>query len=560
MQLYKDYVKGDYETYEELYENFKIDIPENFNYAYDVLDVLAEKDPDGIAMVWTNEAGDERIFTFAEMAVMSNKTANYFKSLGVKKGDMVMLVLKRHYQFWFSILALNRLGAVTIPATNLLKEKDIKYRVEAANVDMIVCTCEGDVAAECEKALADSTHNPTLVIAKQPREGWHFFDEGIADQPETFCRPSGSEQSTNEDTMLLFFSSGTTGMPKMAKHSFTYPLGHIVTASFWQNVVEGGLHLTVADTGWGKAVWGKLYAQWMGGSAVFTYDYDRFDPDTMLRLLEQYRVTTFCAPPTIYRFFIREDLSKYDLSALTHCTIAGEALNPEVYNQWVEATGVQLAEAYGQTESTVQIGTFLDMKPVPGSMGKPAPGYDVIVVDDDDNEAPRGAMGEIAVRLSEFTPVGMFTGYCNDDALTQKALGGSVYRTGDMAWRDENGYFWYVGRADDVIKSSGYRIGPFEVESALMEHPAVLETAITSAPDPVRGQVVKATVVLNKGYVASEELKKELQDHVKRVTAPYKYPRIVEFVEELPKTISGKIRRMEIRAKDDENAKQSETY
>ncbi|MBE5781208.1 MAG: acetyl-CoA synthetase [Clostridiales bacterium] len=545
MAFYERYVKGDYTSYEDFMERFSINVPEKFNFAYDVVDEIAAMDPDRLAMIWVNEAGEEHRFTFQDMKEQSNRCANYFASLGIGKGDRVMLILKRHYEFWFSILALHRLGAVVIPATNLLMEKDVAYRIEAADITAVVCTRDGQVADEVKKAVEHKGFDTTLVMARGEEEGWHRFDDMYDFSPE-FARV----ETDNSEPMLLYFTSGTTGMPKMVQHDFTYPLGHIVTAAFWQDVIPGGVHLTVSDTGWGKAIWGKLYSQWMSDTVVFTYDYDKFTPTDLLEKMQNYHITSFCAPPTIYRFMIQEDIKAYDLSALKHCAIAGEALNPEVYNKFYELTGIKLREAFGQTETTVVLGTFKWVEPVPGSMGKPSPGYRVCIADDDGNDVHMGSVGEICVRIDDGKPVGMFCGYYGDPERTHQQLNTGLFRTGDLAWMDEDGYFWYVGRVDDVIKSSGYRIGPFEVESALMEHPAVLETAITAVPDPIRGQVVKATVVLNRGWEPSDALVKELQNHVKKVTAPYKYPRVVEFVKELPKTISGKIRRVEIREND----------
>jgi len=536
--------------YEDFYNNFEIKIPERFNYAYDVVDKIAEQDPNKRAIVWCNEKGDERIFNFGELKELSNKAANFFRNLGIKKGDPVMLILKRRYQFWYALLALHKLGAIAIPATHLLTKKDIVYRNNAADVKMIVAVAEDEVIAHIEDALPESPTVKYIALVGGSREGWLDFDAEIEKASPDFIKPTGEELPSNSDISVLYFTSGTTGMPKMVQHDFTYPLGHILTAKFWQNVQDGGLHLTVADTGWAKALWGKIYGQWLCGSAVFVYDYDKFVPSEMLNIISKYKITTFCAPPTIYRFFIKEDLSKYDLSCLKHCSIAGEPLNPEVYYQFLKATGLKLSEAYGQTELTVTLANYPWIRPKPGSMGKPSPGYDIDLVDENGNSCEVGEEGQIVILTHSRKPVGMFGGYYRDPELTSKVWNNDVYYTGDMAWRDEDGYFWFVGRADDVIKSSGYRIGPFEVESALLEHPAVLECAITAAPDEVRGQVVKATVVLAKGYTPSEELKKELQEHVKKVTAPYKYPRIIEFVDELPKTISGKIRRVEIREQD----------
>ncbi|MGI6175085.1 MAG: AMP-binding protein [Christensenellales bacterium] len=546
--MYEKYMAGKttFESYEDFRDNYRIRIPENFNYAYDVMDTLANEQPDKVAMVWTNDKGDERTFTFSQLMRKVNQTANYFQSLGVRKGDAVMIILKRHYQFWYAILALHKLGAIVVPATNLLTVKDIVYRNNSASIKMIVCTSQGDIADYVDQSSEQSPELVCKVLVGASREGWHDFDADLEKQSEVFIRPAGAEATQNDDLMLLYFTSGTSGMPKMVVHDFLYPLGHIATGVYWHQAQPDGLHLTVADTGWGKAVWGKLYGQWFAESCVFVYDYDKFDAQQLLHIMEKHEVTTFCAPPTIYRFFIKEDLKKYNLK-LNYCTIAGEPLNPEVYNQFLEATGIKMREGFGQTETTVSIGTYPVTEPRPGSMGKPSPGYDVDIIAEDGRSCEDGEYGEIVIRTHEGKPCGMFKGYYRDEELTNKVWHDDVYHTGDMAWRDEQGYFWYVGRADDVIKSSGYRIGPFEVESALIEHPAVLETAITGVPHPDRGAVVKATIVLAKGYEASDALAKELQDHVKKVTAPYKYPRIIEFVDELPKTISGKIRRVEIR-------------
>jgi acetyl-CoA synthetase len=551
MNLMHKYVsRTEFSSYEDFVENFKVLVPDNFNFAYDIVDEMARIEPDKTAIVWCNTKGEERVFTFGDLKKYSDKTANFFKSIGIKKGDPVMLILKRRYEFWFSILALHKLGAVCIPATHLLTTKDIVYRNNAADIKMIVCVAEDEVIKHVEEAESQS---PTLMckaLVGGHKEGWLDFCSEIEKCPSDFERPSGEDATKNEDICLLYFTSGTTGMPKMVQHNFTYPLGHIVTAKYWQNVRDGGLHLTVSDTGWAKSAWGKIYGQWICGSAVFVYDFDKFVPKELLEVISKHKVTTFCAPPTMYRFFIKEDLTKFDLSSLEYCSIAGEPLNPEVYNQFLKATGLKLMEGYGQTELTLTVGTFPWMQPKPGSMGKPAPGYDVDIIDENGNPCDVGQEGQIVIRTDKMVPVGMFGGYYRDEALTNKVWNNGIYYTGDMAWKDEDGYLWFVGRADDVIKSSGYRIGPFEVESALLEHPAVLECAITAVPDPDRGQIVKATVVLTKNYQPSDELVKELQEHVKKVTAPYKYPRIIEFVPELPKTISGKIRRVEIRQKE----------
>lgn len=550
MVLDKYLAQTDFSSYQEFAEKFKVLVPENFNFAYDVVDEIARKTPEKIAMVWCNDLGDERIFTFADMKKYSDKAANFFLSVGIGKGDPVMLILKRRYEFWFCTLALNKIGAITIPATHLLSTKDIVYRNNAADIKMIVCVPEAEVIQHVEEAEPKSPTFKVKALIGENREGWLNFNSGMESSSEELIRPIGDQVTHNEDIMLLYFTSGTTGMPKMVNHNFIYPLGHILTAKYWQNVQDNGLHFTVADTGWAKSAWGKIYGQWLSGSAVMTFDFDKFIPKNLMDVIVKYKVTTFCAPPTIYRFLIKEDLSKFDLSALKYCVVAGEPLNPEVYKQFLDATGIRLMEGYGQTEMTVSLATYSWMEPKPGSMGRPSPGYAIDLVDEDGNPCEVGEEGQIVIYTDKSVPVGMFNGYYRDETLTRKVWHDGIYYTGDMAWRDEDGYYWFVGRADDVIKSSGYRIGPFEVESALMEHPAVLECAITAVPDPDRGQVVKATIILTKNYTASDELAKELQEHVKRVTAPYKYPRIVEFVSELPKTISGKIRRVQIREED----------
>jgi acetyl-CoA synthetase len=536
-----------FNSYEEFKTDFKINIPENFNFAYDVVDEIAIKTPDKRAMVWCDDKGSEAVFTFAQMKYYSDKAANFFKATGIRKGDAVMLILKRHYEYWFCTLALNKIGAITIPATHLLSTKDIIYRNNAADIKMIVTVDDNEVINHIEESESKSPTLKYKVIVGGKRGGWINFTSEMENSPEKFERPTGDEGSRNNDIMLLYFTSGTTGMPKMVNHDFVYPLGHILTAKYWQNVEDDGLHFTVADTGWAKSAWGKIYGQWLSGCAVMTYNYDKFIPKNLMEVIEKYKVVTFCAPPTIYRFLIKEDLTKFDLSHLKYCVVAGEPLNPEVYKQFLDHTGIRLMEGYGQTECTVAVATYPWMKPKPGSMGKPSPGYDIEIVDENGNPCEIGNEGEIVILTGNNKPVGMFNGYYRDDNLTNSVWSENIYRTGDMAWCDEDGYYWFVGRADDVIKSSGYRIGPFEVESALMEHPAVLECAITAVPDADRGQIVKATIVPSKNYQPGEDLAKELQEHVKKVTAPYKYPRIVEFVTELPKTISGKIRRVQIR-------------
>ena len=539
--------KNDFTSYEDFHSRYAVNYPENFNFGYDCVDEIARTEPEKEALLWCNPNGDEKRVTFAEMREYSNRAANWFKSLGVKKGDMVMLILKRHYEFWYCIIGLHKLGAVAIPATNLLTTKDVVYRANAADVKMIVCTGEGEVAAAVDEARPQCKTLSLFAMTHGSREGWLDLNKGLMSASPEFERPNGEEGTKAEDIMLLYFTSGTTGYPKMVWHDFLYPLGHIVTARHWHKVRDGGLHLTISDTGWAKSMWGKLYGQWLSGGTVFVYDFDKFDPKDMLSKIEKYRIKTFCAPPTMYRYFIKERLEDYDLSSLEHVTVAGEPLNPEIYNQVLNRVGLKLYEGYGQTEMTLSVAAYDFSEPRPGSMGKPAPGYDMAILDDDGNLCRPGVVGEICIRTDKQKPLGMFNGYYRDDELTRSVWHDGVYHTGDTAWRDEDGYYWYVGRMDDLIKSSGYRIGPFEVESALLEHPAVLEAAITGVPDPDRGAIVKATIVLSKGYEASDALKKELQEHVKKTTAPYKYPRVIEFVEKLPKTISGKIRRVELR-------------
>lgn len=537
---------------EDYIRNFRIRVPADFNFAYDVVDAYAAEEPDKKALLWTDDRGGEIQFTFADMKRETDRTASYFQSLGIGRGDMVMLILKRRYEFWFSILALHKLGAVAIPATHLLTRKDVVYRCNMAGIKAIVAAGEPVITGHIAAAMPESPTTKLLIsVGPEVPEGFLDFHEGIR-HAAPFVRPP--HVNTNDDIMLMYFTSGTTGEPKMVAHDFTYPLGHISTGCFWHNLHEGSLHLTIADTGWAKAAWGKLYGQWLAGANIFVYDHEKFTPADILHKIGQYRITSLCAPPTIYRFLIREDLSKYDLSSLEYCTTAGEALNGAVYDTFKRLTGVRLMEGFGQTETTLTLATFPWMEPKPGSMGVPNPQYDIDLLTPDGRSAEDGEQGQIVIRTDRGKPLGLFKEYYLNDGMTHEVWHDGVYYTGDVAWRDEDGYFWFVGRADDVIKSSGYRIGPFEVESALMTHPAVVECAITGVPDEIRGQVVKATIILGDKYRprAGEELIRELQDHVKQITAPYKYPRIIEFVDELPKTISGKIRRKAIRA-DDEN-------
>ncbi len=540
-----------FDSYDDFRKNFRICVPKRFNFAYDVVDVYAEKDPEKKALVWCDDDGGEKVFTFAEMKRHSDKAANFFRERGIKKGDPVLLVLKGRYEFWFCMLALHKLGAIAIPATHMLKEKDIVYRIKRADIKMVVAVNDDELLEHIDAAQENCPGILKLkVLVNGSRKGWYEYDKETKKASADFVPPTGSDAPHNEDILLLYFTSGTTGYPKMAQHDFTYPLGHILTAAYWQKVIDDGLHYTVADTGWAKAVWGKIYGQWIAGSAVFVHDYKKFNAVTLLEKAIKYKVTTFCAPPTVYRFLIREDLGKYDLSSFKYFVTAGEPLNPEVYNKILEYTGIKIMEGYGQTEMTVAVGTYPWMTPKPGSMGRPSPGYPIELLNSEGRPCETGEEGEIVLHTGKQVPVGMYDGYYRDQEITRQTWHDGYYHTGDTAWRDEEGYYWFVGRTDDMIKSSGYRVGPFEVENVLIQHPAVLECAVTGVPDAVRGQVVKATIVLTKEYRSGEELEKELQEHVKKETAPYKYPRIIEFVDQLPKTISGKIRRVEIREKD----------
>ena len=538
-----------FQNQQDFRDNLEFIVPEHFNFSYDVIDVWANEEPEKLALLWTNDEGECRRFTFAQLKEISDRTAAYFQSLGVGRGDMVMLILKRRCEFWFSMLALHKLGAVAIPATHMLTSHDIQYRVERAGIKCIVSVGEDYVMEQIKDAM-QHTPVPILVsIGPKEDEGFHSWHKEWNDAP-AFERPF--TPNDNSDTMLMYFTSGTSGEPKMVAHDFLYALGHLSTGVFWHNLKEDSLHLTVADTGWGKAVWGKLYGQWFAGAAVFVYDHEKFTAKALLEQMSKYRVTSFCAPPTVYRFMIHEDFSQFDLSSLRYCTTAGEALNSAVYEKFYELTGICLMEGFGQTETTLTLSTMPWNKPKPGSMGLPNPQYDIDLVRDDGTPCEDGEKGEIVIRVGDKKPIGLFKEYFRDDELTASVWHDGMYHTGDVAWRDEDGYYWFVSRKDDVIKSSGYRIGPFEVESALMKHPAVLECAITGVPDETRGMVVKATIVLIEAWKEKkgDALVKELQEHVKTHTAPYKYPRIIDFVDELPKTISGKIRRVEIRNKD----------
>jgi len=543
----------EFSNFDDFKTNYKLIVPNNFNFGYDIVDQWAAKEPNKRALLWTNDLGESREFTFAEIKKYSDQTASYFQSIGIKKGDIVMAILKRRYEFWFTIIALHKIGAIIIPATHLLTKKDLIYRNNAADIKAIIAVGEETIINHINDSMPESPSVEMLIsVGKIVPKGWLDFHVGI-ENASPFI-PIKNVNS-NEDPLIISFTSGTTGNPKMVMLDCVYPLAHIVTAKFWHNLHDESLHLTIADTGWLKAVWGKLYGQWIVGACVFVYDHDKFSPLDMLSMIEKYKITSLCAPPTIFRFLIREDISNYNLSSLEYCTIAGEALNPAVYEQFFKLTGIKLREGYGQSETTLTLFTSPWVEPKPGSMGLANPHYDMDLLTPEGRSAEVGEQGQIVIRTDKRYPVGLFKGYYRNENLTNEAWYDNVYYTGDVAWRDEDGYYWFVGRTDDVIKSSGYRIGPFEVESALMTHPAVVECAITGIPDEIRGQIVKATIILANEYKekAGEMLIKEIQDHVKTVTAPYKYPRIIQFVDELPKTISGKIRRAEIRERDNNN-------
>ena len=518
--------------------------PEKFNFAFDVVDALGRSKPEKLAMLHISEDGTERRVTFQDIKKESARAANYFKSLGIKRGDRVMLVLKRHYQFWFAVLGLHKLGAVAIPATNQLLEKDFAYRFVAGKVKAILCTADGNVADAIDAAAAKCPDMTCKILVNGNREGWHDFNDEYTMFSSHFERKD--DAPCGSDPMLMFFTSGTSGYPKLAAHNYKYPLGHFITAKYWHRVNPDGLHLTISDTGWAKSMWGKLYGQWLCEAAIFVYDFDRFDAEKILPLFAKYHITTFCAPPTMYRMLAKQDLSRFDLSSIEHASTAGEALNPEVYRQFRNATGLSIMEGFGQSESTLIIGNLNGSSHKLGSMGKPVPLYNVHLLSVDGEEVDTGETGEICIDISKGLPCGLAYAYEGNDEVTAETWRDGFYHTGDLAWKDEDGFYWYVGRADDVIKSSGYRIGPFEIESTIMELPYVLECGVSAAPDEVRGQVVKASIVLVPGTEGTDALKKEIQDYVKRRTAPYKYPRIVEFKKELPKTVSGKIIRKKL--------------
>ncbi len=547
--IYKEYVT---ETFDEngVISAISFHYPENFNFAFDVVDELARRYPEKTAMIHLSNEKERHEYSFSDISRDSNKAANYFASLGIKKGDVVMLILKRHYQFWTAMMGLCKLGAVAVPATFQLTKKDLVYRFNKAGVKAIVCTSDGDVSNAVDESVAESETLKFRIMAKGSREGWLDYDKGCAEASDVFERRTGAEETKADEIMLMYFTSGTTSYPKIAAHAHTYSIGHIMTGANWHNCSRDGIHLTISDTGWGKAAWGKLYGQWFAETCIFVYDFEKFHADDILSVIADNKITTFCAPPTMYRFMIHEDFSKYDLSALKYACTAGEALNPEVYNRFLEATGLRIMEGFGQTETTLTICNPVNSKNKVGSMGKPSPQYELYLLDENCEPVETGMVGEICISTKNGKPVGMFNEYFNDPEATKAAWHDGYYHTGDTAWQDEDGYYWFVGRSDDLIKSSGYRISPFEIESVLMEHPSVLECAVTGIPDELRGQLVKATIVLAKGYEASEELKKDIQNYVKSLTAPYKYPRAIEFVSELPKTISGKIKRVDIRNTD----------
>lgn len=531
-------------------KNLEFIVPENFNFAYDVIDEWAKLTPQATALLWTNEEGSTRAISFLELKQESDAAASYFLSLGINKGDMVMLILKRNYEFWISVMALHKIGAIAIPATHMLTTHDIVYRNNMAGIKAIICVGEDYVLEQVKGSMSQSPTVEILVsIGPKAPEGFHDWHKEIGQAP-AFVRPE--HVNTNDDIMLIYFTSGTSGEPKMVAHDFAYPIGHMTTGVYWHNLHQGSIHLTVADTGWAKCAWGKLYGQWFAGATIFVYAHEKFNAQKLMGVIEKFKITSFCAPPTVYRFLIHEDMSQFDLSSLEYCTTAGEALNPSVFEKFRQATGITIYEGFGQTETTMILGTMPWVTPKPGSMGIPNPQYNIELQHPDGTPCANNENGEIVIKVDGKKPIGLFTGYYRDEKLTRQAWHDGFYHTGDVAYRDDDGYYWFVGRTDDVIKSSGYRIGPFEVESAVMSHPSVVECAITGVPDNIRGMVVKATIVLNKEWKdrADEKLVKEIQEHVKRVTAPYKYPRIVEFVDELPKTISGKIRRVEIRNND----------
>ena len=545
----------EFDSYEDFRDNYRVNVPEDFNFGWDIVDEWAKQEPEKKALLWLSHEKEERTFTFTDISKLSNQTCHYFKSLGLKKGDVVLLILRRRWEYWVIATALHKLGIILIPGNLLFTTHDIAYRGNMAEISAIIACDDEYIRGQIDGAAPQIKTLRKKIAVAEPREGWDFFTDEIAKYPDTFERPTGDEATKATDTMLIYFTSGSTGMPKMVCHNFAHPLGHIVTAKYWHQVQENKLHMSISDSGWAKFGWGKIYGQWICGAIQFVYDFTgRFNAKDMLEVISKHKLTTFCAPPTMYRFMLQEDMTQYDLSTIENFCNAGEPLNPEVFNRIYELTGKKMREGFGQTEGTVLVANFPWIDPKPGSMGKPSPLYNIHLLRPDGTECEDGEEGSImACGIDKQHPTGLFCGYYKNPELTEAVLGGENYDTGDVAWRDSRGYFWFVGRNDDVIKCSGYRIGPFEVESALLTHPAVVESAITGAPDPIRGQVVKATVVLAKGYTPSPELTKELQNHVKKETAPYKYPRVIEYVDELPKTLGGKIKRAQIRHTDEEN-------
>ncbi len=531
-------------------KNIRFKNTEKFNFAYDIVDKLAVKCPEKTAMIHVTNDFKERIFTFYDMSRYSSQVANYLSYLGIKKGDHVMLVLKRHYQFWFTILALHKIGAVVIPATNLLLKSDFEYRLKTGSVDAVICTAEGNVSRELDKACKNYKGLKAKIMVGACRNGWKSFNREVKFFSRHFRRPIGEDGVSGSDPSIMFFTSGTTAYPKITTHSFTYPLGHYVTAAYWHQVKRDGVHFAISDTGWGKALWGKIYGQWLCESPIFTYDFDDFDAKNILRMIEKYKITTFCAPPTVYRVMVHLKLSKYDLSSLQHVTTAGEALNPEIWNKFYKQTGLKIYEGFGQTETTLTIGNLKGSTPIPGSMGKPSPQYDVRIMLSDGNMAKPNEVGEVVIYTGENVPCGLFSEYYGDEDKTKSTWHDDYYHTGDTAYMDEDGYYWYVGRVDDVIKSSGYRIGPFEIENEIMKLPYVLECAVTPVPDPIRGQAIKASIVLANGVEATDELKRDIMSTLKKNIASYKWPKVLDFTKNLPKTISGKVKRKEIKESD----------
>lgn len=552
--LIEDYVnRVDFDSYEDFYDNFEITYKDDYNFGYDVIDKYAEIEPEKMALIWTNDEDKYKEFTFKDLKELSNKTANLFKKNGIKKGDKVMLTLKNRYEFWITMIALHKIGAIAIPATHMLKFKDITFRLQEAEVKMVVSVEEDDLIKDYEKAEEELGINLKKFVIERDIDGWTNFNKAIESESSVFERPTGEDNPMADEEFLIYFTSGTSGLPKMVSHRHTYGLGHIPTAKYWQNVVEDGIHHTAADTGWGKAVWGNFYGQWIAGTALFIYDYERFDGIKLLEKIIENKVTTFCAPPTIYRFLIKGNIEGYDFSNLTHVTTAGEPLPPEVSKKFKEISGLRIREGFGQTETTLSIGTFIWMDPKVGSIGKPSPLFKVKLLDTDDEIVEIGEEGEISINISEGPVTGLFKEYYKAPEKQASTCYNGYYHCGDTAWKDEDGYIHFVGRNDDIIKSSGYRIGPYEVESAVLSHEAVTNCAITAYPDEIRGQIVKATIILQDDYEPSNDLIKDIQNHVKKTTAPYKYPRLIEFVDEIPETISGKIRRVEIRENDHKN-------